>query len=644
MAKIRANIYDKAYVPSLGRGPFMNKVIHEELFRSLKRLGYVVEDADAEVSDRLVFEEVDEGFLIDGVAGSAPVSVETFYKLTNSSDAPEVPTNAYRNFAQFSTSEWSNAYTDFNGNENQLINISKVLTDGMHVGDTLKARVVVKYDNIVPVEGKTVEICMQGDGNVTEWGDGGFPHTEPKTLSGSGEIVLECTETLTSDHLKNGWWNWQFRVDYVASGSIQFKENKVEIGQDFTPYTPAPEQLGWSTATLVPTQSQRYLWKFEYVHYSDGSIKITQPTILSIVGASTPQQPEPPKDETVVSPEPPKGDGDSSTSDGQQPPLGDTDSGTEQPPQTDDDTEQQPSVGGGNTDTEQQPSVGGGNENTEQQPPQVGGNENTDQQPSVGDGDSVQTPNPDGPKVDENEAPKVDTAEEPKADVTETQEGTTEEPKVETAETPVETTEAPKAEATETPVETTEEPKVDATETQVETTEAPKADETEAPKVETAEEPKVDATETPVETTEAPKADETEEPKVETAEEPKVDATEEPKVETAEEPKAEATETQVGETEEPKADATETQVETTEAPKAEETAEAPKADATEAQTDVEDKKAVENKVQLTDDEVKFLTSNAKRQEIIDLLTEKGVHIENENATIAELLNLVGLKR
>ena len=504
MAKIRANIYDKAYVPSLGRGPFMNKVIHEELFRSLKRLGYVVEDADAEVSDRLVFEEVDEGFLIDGVAGSAPVSVETFYKLTNSSDAPEVPANAYRNFAQFSTSEWSNAYTDFNGNENQLINISKVLTDGMHVGDTLKARVVVKYDNIVPVEGKTVEICMQGDGNVTEWGDGGFPHTEPKTLSGSGEIVLECTETLTSEHLKNGWWNWQFRVDYVASGSIQYKENKVEIGQDFTPYTPAPEQLGWSTATLVPTQSQRYLWKFEYVHYSDGSIKITQPTILSIVGASTPQQPEPPKDETVVSPEPPKGDGDSSTSNGQQPPLGDTDSGTEQPPQTDDsESAEHPKDDAG---TEQQPSVGGGNENTEQQPPQVDGNENTDQQPSVGDGDSVQTPNPDGPKVDENEAPKVDTAEEPKA------------------------------EETETPVETTEEPK------------------------------------------------------------------------------------------------------------AEETAEAPKADATEAQTDVEAKKDVENKVELTDEEVKFLTSTAKRQEIIDLLTEKGVHIENENATIAELLNLVGLKR
>lgn len=56
MAKIRVNIYDKAYVPSLGRGPFMNKLIHEELFRSLKRLGYVVENVDETVSDRLTFE------------------------------------------------------------------------------------------------------------------------------------------------------------------------------------------------------------------------------------------------------------------------------------------------------------------------------------------------------------------------------------------------------------------------------------------------------------------------------------------------------------------------------------------------------------------------------------------------------------
>ena len=419
MAKIRANIYDKAYVPSLGRGPFTNKVIHEELFRSLKRLGYVVENVDAHVSNDLVFGEVDEGFLVDSDKKPIEVRKVIFYKLTNSSDAPKAPANAYRNFAQSSTSELSNAHTDFNGNDNQLINISKVLTKGMHVGDTLKARVVVKYDNIVPTEENTAVICMQGDGNVTEWGNGGFPHSEPKTLSGSGEITLECTETLTSEHLKNDWWNWQFRVDYVESGSIQYKGNKVEIGQDFTPYTPAPEQLGWSTTTLVPTPSQRYLWKFEYIHYPEGSIEITKPTIVSINEESNTQQ---------------------------------------------------PSVGDGDTGADQQPSVGDGDTGAEQQP-------------SVGDGDSVQTPTPETPKEDEEE----------------------------------------------------------------------------------------------------------------TAKEEETESSEEEAV-------------------------------------------------VETQEDVEAKKAVENKVELTDEEIKFLTGNARRQEIIDLLTEKGVHIENENATIAELLDLVGLTR
>ena len=469
MAKIRANIYDKAYVPSLGRGPFTNKVIHEELFRSLKRLGYVVENADEGVSDSLIFgPPVDEGFLVDSNKKPIEVRKVIFYKLTNSSDAPKVPANAYRNFAQSSTSELSNAHTDFNGNDNQLINISKVLTKGMHVGDTLKARVVVKYDNIVPTEENTAVICMQGDGNVTEWGNGGFPHSEPKTLSGSGEITLECTETLTSEHLKNDWWNWQFRVDYVESGSIQYKGNKVEIGQDFTPYTPAPEQLGWSMDTLVPTQSERYLWKFEYIHYPEGSIEITKPTIVSINEESNTQQPEPPQ-------------------------------------------------GDGNENTDQQPSVGDGDTGAEQQPPQGDGNENTDQQPSVGDGDSVQTPTPETPKEDEEETAKV------------------------------------------------------------EETEAGKEDET------TKEE------ETP-EDVESPK------------------------------------------------------VEETEAGKEEETESSEEEAVAETQEDVEAKKAVENKVELTDEEVKFLTGNARRQEIIDLLTEKGVHIENENATIAELLDLVGLTR
>lgn len=60
---------------------------------------------------------------------------------------------------------------------------------------------------------------------------------------------------------------------------------KVEYGNVYTDWTPAPEDLGWSSAPLVPTQQQRYLWKFEYIYYSDGSVEVTQPVNLSIAGA-----------------------------------------------------------------------------------------------------------------------------------------------------------------------------------------------------------------------------------------------------------------------------------------------------------------------------------------------------------------------
>ena len=216
----------------------------------------------------------------------AEISKETYYKLTNSRDIPEAPANAHRNFAQVSSGGWSKAYTSFYGTTNNCPQLGKVLTAGMQDGDTVKVRIVLKYDNIVPANGQTAKIWMQGSGNVTDWGYGTFPNKSgTKTLNGSGEIVFESTDTINSGHLKNAYWNWAFRTDYVASGSIQWKEGKVEIGKSFTPYTPAPEQLGWSTATLVPTQQQRYLWKFEYIYYSDGSVEVTQPANISIAGA-----------------------------------------------------------------------------------------------------------------------------------------------------------------------------------------------------------------------------------------------------------------------------------------------------------------------------------------------------------------------
>ncbi|SNU09849.1 hypothetical protein SAMN05216470_2057, partial [Streptococcus equinus] len=76
-------------------------------------------------------------------------------------------------------------------------------------------------------------------------------------------------------------------IAYIRISARLYSDGKLkfEKGNVATPYSQAPEDLGWSSTALVPTQQQRYLWKFEYIYYSDGSVEGTQPVNLSIAGA-----------------------------------------------------------------------------------------------------------------------------------------------------------------------------------------------------------------------------------------------------------------------------------------------------------------------------------------------------------------------
>ncbi|MFP3767658.1 hypothetical protein U5M32_06125 [Streptococcus sp. TATVAM-FAB35] len=127
----------------------------------------------------------------------------------------------------------------------------------------------------------------QCEGNVTHWGRGQLNAGARFYFDGGsdGEIELKGTVVVDEYILKNDYWNWRLRVDYVTSGKIQWKEAKAEISETATPYSQAPEDLGWSSTAPVPTQANRYLWKFEYIYYSDDSVEVTQPVNLSIAGA-----------------------------------------------------------------------------------------------------------------------------------------------------------------------------------------------------------------------------------------------------------------------------------------------------------------------------------------------------------------------
>lgn len=146
-----------------------------------------------------------------------------------------------RNLAQKTSKDWSNPYTSFSGVQNTCINLYKVLIDGLSVGDTLKSRIVLKYTSIIPASGKTATIWLQGNGDVTGWNAGAYNGSPAKPISGSGEMVFEHEFKITADHLKNNNWNWQFRTDYIASGSLQWRLAKVENGTVFTGWSPALE-------------------------------------------------------------------------------------------------------------------------------------------------------------------------------------------------------------------------------------------------------------------------------------------------------------------------------------------------------------------------------------------------------------------
>ena len=171
----------------------------------------------------------------------------------------KIPTSSGgRNLAQGTSKDWSNPFKRFSGIKNTTIDLYRVLTDGLSVGDTFKTRIVLKYTDITPASGQTAEIWVQGAGNVTDWNSGAYPSggSGRRSLSGSGEIVFELTDKIIADHLKNDYWSWQFRTDYIASGSIQWKLAKVERGMFFTDWSPAPEDYDSDITKLNTTLTQ----------------------------------------------------------------------------------------------------------------------------------------------------------------------------------------------------------------------------------------------------------------------------------------------------------------------------------------------------------------------------------------------------
>ncbi|MFL1471501.1 phage tail spike protein [Paraclostridium bifermentans] len=148
-----------------------------------------------------------------------------------------------RNLALNTTSTFSNPYTDFTGMENTCPFLSKVLTTGLYIGDSVTVRLIYKYIDVVASSDKTAKCWIQGSGDVTSWSSGSFQSSSQKIINDSGEHEFLYTFEINSNHIKNTYWNVNIRHDYVKSGSVQWKMFKVEKGTKVTDWTPAPEDF-----------------------------------------------------------------------------------------------------------------------------------------------------------------------------------------------------------------------------------------------------------------------------------------------------------------------------------------------------------------------------------------------------------------
>lgn len=149
-----------------------------------------------------------------------------------------------RNLARNTSSDFmTSPYKGFNGKKNICPSLAKVYTTNLRAGDVITCRLVYKYENIVPADGKTAVCWIQGSGNVTEWGKGSFDSSRRLVLNGSGEHIFEYRITISEAHLRNAFWSTNIRHDYVQSGSVNWKCFKVEKGNKATDWTPAPEDV-----------------------------------------------------------------------------------------------------------------------------------------------------------------------------------------------------------------------------------------------------------------------------------------------------------------------------------------------------------------------------------------------------------------
>lgn len=234
----------------------------------------------------------------------AEIRKETFYKLTNSRNVPVAPSVGGRNLLTKTNQGKTNWVWAFSSGGATAENYTTV--DGINAVkmtrtmDNSHSWQYISYSGLIrkliePDTKYALSFDINPNVDVTftaslKRGDSGGTLTNVAAMNKATtnqwnkvSCVLTSKTTLPDDLSQVVYFSG---MPSEKGNWLIIKNIKLEKGETVTPYSVAPEDLGWTTDTLVPTPTQRYLWKFEYIYYSDGSVEITQPTNISIAGVN----------------------------------------------------------------------------------------------------------------------------------------------------------------------------------------------------------------------------------------------------------------------------------------------------------------------------------------------------------------------
>lgn len=216
---------------------------------------------------------------------------ETFYKLTNSRDVPEAPSvggrNLFKGSRDFSGTNWVGG-TGVYAEDYQGVKIFKKnsMWSGRSQYFEVKAGEEYVFSAYVKSSAKTDRVTFflvnsskepQAQGSVSFGSANGRDAVSLDFTDEYQRIAIKIKIT------KDGWI--MPRIERFNNDAyLFFGGYKFEKGSESTPYSQAPEDFGWTMQAPVPTPDQRYLWKFEYIYYSDGNFEVTEPVNISIAG------------------------------------------------------------------------------------------------------------------------------------------------------------------------------------------------------------------------------------------------------------------------------------------------------------------------------------------------------------------------